>query len=93
MVLFIATTQFALPAKQASGKKPTPSTKRPGVAVNCVIRGPLSRAIGFGERQGQSRTRPVQSLWAFGVGPAFELDEHLTDLARGSRQPGVKAWG
>jgi len=34
----------------------------------------------------------VQSLWAFGVGPAFELDEHLTDLARG-RQPGVKAWG
>jgi diacylglycerol O-acyltransferase len=24
-----ATTQFALPAKQASGKKPTPSTKRP----------------------------------------------------------------
>jgi hypothetical protein len=25
----------------------------------------------------------VQLLWAFGVGPAFELDEHLTDLARG----------
>ena len=35
----------------------------------------------------------MQSLWAFEVGPAFELDEHLTDLARGGRQPGVKAWG